>query len=620
MMRWIRWWGLAVFALVVAGLGAGIAMFADTLVKSAVETVGSSANGAKVELESASLTYNPIGFVLTNVQVTDAHEPMRNAVQIQRVKFALDGYALLRRKVVITDLNTEGVRTNTPRETSGVLPQIPATAAAPAAKQAALLDSFTFPQLDLPDVKQFMASKDLTSTQLVEQLRNELEQAKQHWSMRLTELPDGAALKSYDARIQQAKPNFNGNTLRDAQEIADATKRLQAVRDDIGKDIERIKTVRQSWDADWAAWSQHSKDLLAAPGADIDRLKGKYSLNAKGFTNASRALFGGQIAQWTDTGLYWYDKAKPLLSGDRAGQDVPPARGKGIDVHFTERDQLPGFLIRSAKLSLQVPAGTLRGEIRNITNDQVTLGHPLAFNFFAEKMQGVQDFELEGVFNHVVPSAAIDNARFKAHGVAIERFEVSQQPRLPVILNDASVDLDATVQLNDGEFQSDLGAIFQSVKLGARIDDQAGDVEKILSATLADVHQFSLKAHLQGSQRSYEIDMHSDLDELLRAAVIKQFRARVDKLIAEVKVQLDTKIQDARRDLDLKLADLKNIASVIDHRYQQASHAQQKAEQELHAAAEQSKQQLNEQTQSAKEKAKQETGKLKDRLKDQLKL
>lgn len=620
MMRWIRWWGLAVFVLFVAGLAGGIAMFADTLVESAVETVGSNVNGAKVELESASLTYNPIGFVLTNVQVTDAHEPMRNAVQIQRVKFALDGYALLRRKVVITDLNTEGVRTNTPRETSGVLPQMPTTAAAPEAKQAALLDSFTFPQLDIPDVKQFVASNDLASTQLVEQLRNELEQAQQQWNKRLAELPTSEALKNYEVRIQQAKPNFNGNTLRDAQEIADATKRLQTVHDDIGKDIERIKSLRQSWDTDWATWSQHSKAVLAAPGADIDRLKAKYSLNAKGFTNASRALFGGQIAQWTDTGLYWYDKAKPLLASDRGEQAAPAARGKGIDVHFTERDQLPGFLIRSAKLSLQVPAGMLRGEIRNITNDQVTLGHPLAFNFFAEKMLGVQDFELEGVLNHVVPSAAIDTARFKAHGVEVQRFDVLHQPRFPVILSNAVVDLDATVQLKEAVMSGDVSADFKKVKIGAEINDAAGTVEKIFLTALAEVNHFALKAHMQGSLQNYDVDMHSDLDELLRAAVNKQFRARVDKLIAEAKTQLEAKVELAKHDFDAKLGELKTLGGVIDQRQEQANNVQKKTEHELRAAAEQSKQLLNEHTQSTKEKAKQESGKLKDQLKDQLKL
>ena len=615
MTRWVRWWGLAVFMLLVAVLVGGTVLFADRLVKRAVESVGSGANGAKVELQSASLSFNPLGFVLADLQVTDAHEPMRNVVQIQRIKFALDGYALLRRKVVVTDLSAEGVRTNTPRATSGALPQ----PAVPETKKPGLLESFSFPQVDLPDAKQFLAGNEFASTKLVEQVRAELDQAKDQWNKRQAGLPDSAALKSYDERIAQAKPNLKGNTLQDVQEIADAIKRLQAVRDDIGRDVERVKSVRQAWDADWATWTQHSKDVLAAPGADLDRLKSKYSLDSKGFANASRALFGGQIAYWTDTGLYWYGKAKPLLAGDRAEQEPRPQRGKGIDVRFTERDQLPGLLIRSAKLSVEVPAGTLSGEIRNITNDQVTLGHPLTFNFFAGKMQGIQDLELEGVFNHVVPGAAVDSARVKVRGVTIQRLDVLHQPRLPLVLSDAAVDLDATVQLKDGVLLGQLNAAFKTVKLGAELKDSAGELEKILLAALADVHRFTLTAQLQGSPQDYDVDLHSDLDELLRAAMNKQFRARVDKFVAEVKAQLDAKMQDARRELDAKLGDLKGIGGIIDQRRAQADDAQQHAEQELRAAADKSRQQVDEQKQSAKEKARQEADKLKDRLKDQLK-
>lgn len=625
MTRWIRGWGLAGIVALTAALAACIVFFADHLVKRAVESVGSSANGAKVELQDASLSFDPLGFALTDLQVTDAHEPMRNVVQIQRIRFALDGYALLRRKVVITDLSAEGVRTNTPRTYSGALPQLPAPS--PETKQPGMLENFSFPQVDLPDAKQFMADNEFTSDKLAGQLRNELDQGKEQWNQRLAGLPGSEALKNYEERIQQSKPNLKGNVLQDAQEIAVSIERLQILRDDIGNDLKNVKALQQTWATDWARWSKLSKDLIAAPGADIDRLKEKYSLDAKGLANATRALFGGQIARWVETSLYWYGKAKPLLARDKAEQEQTRQRGKGIDVHFPERDQLPDFLIRSAKLGLEVPAGILRGEIRNITNDQVTLGHPLTFNFFAEKMPGLQDLELEGVFNHVAPGAALDSARFKAHGVAIQRFDVLRQPRFPLVLSDAAVDLDATAQLKGGVLRSDLSADFKTVKLSADLKGPAGELEKTLMAALTDVHHFMLKGRLQGSLPNYDFELHSDLDELLRDAMNRQFRARIDRFTGEIKARLDARVREIRRELDAKLGDLNNIGGVIDQRRTQVDEVQQEIEQELHAALDKQKSaavgntgQVDEQKQSAKEKARQEAGKLKDRLKDQLKL
>jgi uncharacterized protein (TIGR03545 family) len=312
-------------------------------------------------------------------------------------------------------------------------------------------------------------------------------------------------------------------------------------------------------------------------------------------------------------GVYWYDKAKPLLAGDRTEQEAHPQRGKGIDVRFVERDQLPGFLIRSAKLSVEVPAGILRGEIRNITNDQVTLGHPLTFNFFAEKMQGVQDLEIEGVFNHVVPGVSVDNVRFQAHGVAVQRFEVLHQPRFPLVLSDATVDVDATAQLKDGVLQSALNANFKSVKLGTEPKESAGELEKLLVSALAEVRHFTLKAQLQGSLQDYAVVLNSDLDELLRAALNRQFRARIEAFVVQLKAQLDAKVQDARRELEAKLGELKGMGSVIDERRKQVDDELQNAEHELRATSK-----LDEQKQSAKEQSKKQVDKLNERLKDQL--
>ena len=54
--------------------------------------------------------------------------------------------------------------------------------------------------------------------------------------------------------------------------------------------------------------------------------------------------------------------------------EVTPLRGKGVDVRFPEYHPLPDLLIRAARVSVEIPAGTLTGQIRHITPDQDVLG------------------------------------------------------------------------------------------------------------------------------------------------------------------------------------------------------------------------------------------------------
>lgn len=612
--RWFRPWGLGVFVAVAALLVTGFAFFADSLVKRTVESVGSDANGAKVDLAGARLSLSPLGFTLTNLQVTDAGAPMSNAVQIDRIRFALESDALLRRKFVITDLSAEGVRFNTPRSVSGALPKVVEPTAEP--ESPGMLDDFELPKVDLPDVGDVLLKEDLASKRIAEQLRADLEQAKTDWPQRLAGLPDDAVLKSYDERIQQARPNLKGNTQQDVQEILDGIKRLETLRDDVGRDVDRVKDARQAWDKDWKNWAQQTRDLMAAPGADLDRLREKYSLDAKGFANASRALFGGEAAHWGDVGLTWYKKISVLLASRETDAAPERRRGKGIDIPFPEHEPLPDFLIRSAKLTLEIPAGAIKGEVRNITHDQPALGRPMTLNFFAEKMQGLDDIEIEGMFNHVTPGAARDSVSFKAHGLRIGEYALVQRPEFPLSIAHATVDLDGAVTLQGDVLDAKANAAFREAALSLLPGKSSSEIVQVLAAAFADVKSFNLAAKLSGTLQQHDVDLRSDLDDLLRDALNRQFRQRSDKFLADARARLDGQVRDARQQIEAKLGDLKTYESQLEQRRKQMEEASQKIQQALRAAADKQKEALTQKAQQTQDAAKKDVEKkLKNLLK-----
>ena len=85
MFSWIRWWGLIVFVVIFGGGAAFFIFAAGPLAKLSIEKGGTMVNGALVEVESASVTFNPLGLKITGLQITDEAQQIGRASCRERV-------------------------------------------------------------------------------------------------------------------------------------------------------------------------------------------------------------------------------------------------------------------------------------------------------------------------------------------------------------------------------------------------------------------------------------------------------------------------------------------------------------------------------------------------------
>src|SRR5690554_6957591 len=84
MFSWIRWWGLIVFVVIFGGGTAFFMLAAGPLAKLSIEKIGTMVNGALVEVDSAAVTFNPLGLKVTGLQVADEAQPMRNVLEFKQ--------------------------------------------------------------------------------------------------------------------------------------------------------------------------------------------------------------------------------------------------------------------------------------------------------------------------------------------------------------------------------------------------------------------------------------------------------------------------------------------------------------------------------------------------------
>lgn len=563
--RWIRWPGVIAFAVVTVLLAAVWWLLVDGMIECAIERAGAQAVGAKVELAAADLTLIPLGLTLTGLQVTDPDAPMTNAVEARRISFLMDGLNLLRRKVIINEMTVDGVRFGTPRKTSGAIGK-----QEPGIVQKVARTKFVLPSAQIPDIKDILAKEELQSLKLAESLRTDIQAEQDRWKQQMAELPDKAKFDDYKQRLDKVKSAGKGGL----GGIVSGASDVAAIQKDLSQDLDKITTAKKTFEGNLAQLRKRLDEATKAPEEDLRRIRDKYALSPQGLANMSRALIEGPLGDRIQKALGWYAKLQPYLqsNGEHKGtaEVVKPLRGKGMDVRFKERAPLPDFLIRTAKIGLDLSAGLVSGTIRNITSEQHVVGTPTTFTFSGEKLSGLESLALNGEINRVDPAKPHDAAALKVRGYHLTDLTLSDDDTLPVSVKEARTDLDLKAGLRGEALDADLAATLQSVRITTGAKPDASAVAKAVTSALSDVKALHLKADVTGTVKQYDVHLSSDLDQVLKKALGKQMQEQVNKFEGRLRTAIAEKVGKPLGDLKSSFGGLNGINDELNARLQQA--------------------------------------------------
>jgi uncharacterized protein (TIGR03545 family) len=231
---------------------------------------------------------------------------------------------------------------------------------------------------------------------------------------------------------------------------------------------------------------------------------------------------------------------------------VKPLRGKGVDVRFKEQAPLPDFLIRTARASVEIPAGAIKGTVKHITPDQHILGSPMMFAFAGEQLKGLESISLDGTVNRVNRAKPKDTAQVKVAAYRLENLELGSEGA-PVSLKQGLADLNLKATLEGGGIDATAGSRVRSVHMAAGRKLAAGPVGEAIAGALADIKAFRVDAKISGRQERYDVQFDSDIDQVLKDAVGKQAKAQIAKLEgplrAAIEEKLDAKLKEVRGSL-----------------------------------------------------------------------
>ena len=540
MMNWIRSWGIALFAVLTLIWVLSI----DWLLKSAIIAYGTELNGAQVELESAELSLWPAGLELINLQVTDAYNPMFNRFEAGSISATLDSALLLRRQVIVEQLDIIGVRMNSPRIRSG------ATKDTPIVTNTGFDFGGLIPDVSLPDMSLLLADAQQQVNAEIAGIEQEIVDIEQRWRNNIEQLPSKDKLAEYRARWDKlSNASFMEKML--------GAKKL---KNDVSGDLKLIESFNQQLKDDRRLISGQIDRAKGLPRAQADR-----TMQSVGLSNENvafvRAITGDQIDQWVTRAKTFSES----LSSNTVEQ--APSRGTGRWVTFAEDDPLPQVLIRRGQFNgvLQLAASNMRvdGKLSDIAYPLEGYSQPAALVITARDDENAS-LLFEVTIDHRQADFS-DDFNLEVMNLPISELALSSGAEKTLLLEAGNLNFIASGRASPDTVLANVVAKLSDPRLTTDAD-LATKSEQFLAETLNTLDSVDLQVNVSGALQNPDVNIASNLDKILAAGLKSQISAQTTKFKRQFTDQLGEQTSGQLGALSAKGDFLKDIQALLNDR------------------------------------------------------
>lgn len=551
MRKWIRWWGIAVFILIVLFVLGIWYLLADQIIANNIEKTGEYIVGAKVEVGKADLTIIPLGVTLTNLKIANPNSPMQNLIEVDNIRFHLDGKYLYERKVIIKDMVIDGLKFNTEREKSGEIKGVkPLTV-----KRA--IDDFVIPLLDISKLKTVIEQEELQTINGLRSVTQDIKRVEEEWQASYRMMPNIDDMREYRNRASVIIADVKKNKISGLIAHLRGIKRL---KEEIDRDIKELKINHKAMSIDIDSLKTKKNQALEYVEKDIAKLREKYTPDIRGFKNFSKYIFKDDILRQIDEGLLWYNRLEPLFDYEKIKDDYygsEPIAFDGIDVQFPEHDPKPSFLIELAKLSFKQATGNLSGEIKNFTTQQNIFGLPTSIKLDGYNLDFAESVNISGLVDHVNESEINDNLTVSVKKQKINKTEYQIIKDWKLNIHNGSVDKIFNINIHKGNIKSKIR--FQYIGTSINSSYLGEDNSIIISAidsVLTKISDFYIDINISGIPSNYIITIKSDIDNIVDKAVRKIVQDEANKVRNMITRIINDKKEVLIKDIETKIEQL----------------------------------------------------------------
>jgi len=534
-MKIFRWQGVLAFVLIGSLVGGFLILFLDGMIERAIEEKGSMAAKTRIDIGSLSTSLFAQSIVLTGIEVANPDNNMENLIQFETLSLDLDGAQVVSRKIVIDELLAHGIRLNQKRTHPAQLPE--ATEPAQGTQQAGATSQNAFPRLGGMSIKspeEILKSEKLETLEAGNRIKKTIEDLKAKWEKKIATDLNPNALNETKQKLADLQNKVKGGGLAD---IANALKDFKTLQKDIQSQINRITSMKSEFEKDLQMAKQQVADLKNLPQKDFERLKNKYSLNPEGGKNILGSLLEGPLKEKLDKAWKAYKMISPYLNRPSSPAEQEYVRGKGIDILFAKASPYPNFLLKHGNLSLILFDTEVKGEVRDLSDNQKFYGKPAKMNFQSGKNEVFDSFTLNVILDKTGPKSQ-DILVVNIQGLSLKN---TGRAELKGGLATITGQLTITDENNlHGKFTAELDNVSLSIP-----EQKGNELANTIAQSLSTIDRINISIGISGTIENYQLDIKSNPAEIISKAVKNAFAGKMKGFESSLMSAIQSKTADS---------------------------------------------------------------------------
>lgn len=637
----IRWEAIIPFTIVMALFWAYFHFFFDLHLRKALELGGYYVIGSEVNIRSLETSFWNGSLRIQGVELTDAEKPTHNMIEVGDIRFGVLWDGLLRAKIIINEMATEGIKIGTTRKSPGkIKPVDPKEESKPGfiETEGEKLKNKALDQTkeqhssnvlgDLASILSGTSGNEqlgkiegtLVSKAKMQEIEQSFKEKSKGWEERFKTLPQGKDIQALSDRMSQVKTK----DFKSPQELADSVKQFDEIIKEADQKYKAVQSASNDLNSDYKNLDQGLKDLDAMVRKDIQDLEARFKIPKLDAKSISQSLFRPYIDPYL-TKFYRYkamvDKYMPP-NLRKKGKDEPEPemqprpRAKGISYEFGRPNSYPLFWIKKIAVSSQAgatpDAGNIEGTITDVTSNQVLTRKPTVATLKGGfPSNEIKDFKLMmSLDNTKTLSEILFDLGIGSYPVAGR--PVVQSPDVSLAFAKAAATLTAKgslVGLRDLKFN------LNNAMNGVTFDVKAQNptVNDILKGIFDGIPTVTINADISGMLPEFKADISSNVGPEIQKGFEKQVQKKIDEARAKIQAYVNEQIGKEKAKLEAEVAKFKaqidgEIKKVQDQLNSQKAQAEAKVNQAKKQAEDQAKQGAQKELQKAAEDLKKKLG------------
>ena len=533
-MKLIRTWGIVVFFILVLLVFAGWYLLAPRIIASSIESAGSEAVGAKVEVDRVNLGLFPLSVSINRLQVTDPDLPMTNFVEVEQIKFGLDSAALLWKKILIEELVVDGVQLATQRSTSGKLEN--------GRVSEQLISNVTdieMPDLTEEDIKQLVSKADLITLKRLKDLDQSQKKMQAYWSNALDKEvleKDILVIKAEFTRLSKRLKSNKMNLLTDRKD-------WKKLKKSIKKERKNLADLKNQYEKDKTLLSKQIISVKNGPKDDKAAIMSKMGLG-NGVAGLSDKFLGPEFTPWISKLLALTDGIVGEDSTSEMNQDISVySTNKGTKVEFKDHQIFPDVLIKKIIIGGKDASWELDGKGSNLGYFPWLIGKPAKLNLQVKGKNNsgaLASFTAHSDWKNKDEMSTKLNS--KIQGWPITHVQLMQTDRGAWFVNSGELNASMQGDLTLEEISLNLSLQLNSPNI--KSPDNLAGWQKSLTSALNRQKQLSIDVNVSGTLRNPSIKVSSSVEKLFASAIGDTIKDQAKKYSGKITAAISDKVGD----------------------------------------------------------------------------